>query len=90
MVYFWNMQSLCATICASPVLARLFGRAVKRPGESGRSRQERPRHEVVLLFDPATAEHQVVIVEDGGLPGSDGALRLGEDHFDAAGIGGGR
>jgi hypothetical protein len=35
--------------------------------------------------DPAAAEHQVAVVEDRALPGSDGALRLVEYHFDGAG-----
>jgi hypothetical protein len=40
-------------------------------------------------LDPAAAQHQVGIVEDCGLSGRHGTLRLVETHLDARGVYGG-
>ena len=44
-----------------------------------------PDFRALCLEDPAAAGYFVVLVEDGGLAGGDGALGLVEDGFDGVG-----
>ena len=37
----------------------------------------------ISLFDPAAAEHEIAVIEDGRLAGSDGALGVVEMNFNA-------